>query len=126
MKSSPGMVMMAEKRKYRRRFPMMSNTPSLASERLPAGAAGHELLVGHAVQPGLAGPVAGDDRPEDRPGHDDRAEHRDEHADDQDEGEAADHRRPEQVQDRRGDQARHVRAEDRVPGPLGSGRDRRP
>src|SRR4029079_2940349 len=118
MKRRSGIVMIAEKRKYQRRLPMMSNTLGLASERRPAGAASDELLLGDAVEPGLAAPGAGDDHPEDAPGHDDRAEHRDEHADDQDEREAADHRRPEQVQDRRGDQARHVRVEDRVPPPA--------
>src|SRR5262245_53331110 len=111
MKSRPGIVMMAEKRKYQRLLPMMSNTPRLAPDGRSAGAAGYELFLGHAVQRRTPSPLLGDDPAQDRPGDDDRAEHRDEHADDQHEREAADHRRSEDVQDRRGDQTRHVRVE---------------
>src|SRR5262249_10574419 len=125
MNSRPGIVISSENAKYQRRLPMMSNTLGLAAEGWPAGAARHELLVGHAVEPRLASPRPGHDEPEDRPGHDDRAEHRHEHADDQDEREAADHGRPEEVQDRRRDQARHVRVEDRVPGSAEAGLDGR-
>src|SRR5439155_11613066 len=108
------------------RFPMMSNTRArLASEPGPTGSphARDELAGADAVEAGATRPATRHDGPQDRAGHDDRAEHGDEDAEDQDEGKAADRRRPEQVQDRRGDQARHVRVEDRVPGAPEPGLD---
>ena len=66
-----------------------------------------------------------DDPAQHQPDERDRGEHRHEHADDQHQREAADRRRPEVEQDRRGDDARHVRVEDRVPGAVEAGLDRR-
>src|SRR5258708_29863731 len=118
MKMRPGIVTSAERRKYQRRLPMMSNTRSrLASQRRPPRRPGHELLLAHAVEGRLTRPVAADDDPQDRARDGDRTEHRDEDTDDEDEGEATDRRRAEEIEDRGGDEGRHVRVEDRVPGP---------
>src|SRR6266550_1310176 len=116
MKIRPGMVTRPEMRKNQRRLPMMSNTRAgLSPDPRPTRPSCDELLLAHPEQAGLPGPAPGDDPAQDRPRHDDRAEHRDEDAEDQDEGEAADRRGPEEIEDRRGDEARHVRVEDRVP-----------
>src|SRR5690242_12925330 len=123
MKIRPGIVTSSEIRKNQRRLPTMSNTRARLSEPSPRTRAGarDELLRAHAVEARFAQPALGDEGPQDRSGDDARAEHRDEDAQDQDEGEAADRRRAEEVQDRGRDQARHVRVEDRVPGPPEAG-----
>src|SRR5215212_4655612 len=103
MKISPGIVTSAEIRKNQRRLPMMSNTRArLASQPRPAGQprSRHKLLVAHSVQACLARPVPEHDRAEDRASDDDRAEHRDEDAEDQDEREATNRRRAEEIEDR--------------------------
>src|SRR5947207_566132 len=125
MKIRPGTVTRREKAKNQFRLPTMSNTPAGLSSKRPAGGTGDELALAHAVQGRVAGPLAADDDAQDRARNHDRREHRDEHADDEDEGEAADDRRSEQVEDRGGDQARHVRVEDRVPGSAEARLDRR-
>src|SRR5450759_1295063 len=104
MKKRPGTTMMPEKRKNQRRFPMMSSTRA----RLPAATGqerpSRELLFAQPVQARHAGPFVADHPAQDRPGHRDRGEHGAEHADDQDQRKAADRGRPEDVQDRRGDE----------------------
>src|SRR3989304_4419836 len=126
MKIRPGIVMRREKAKNQRFLPMTSNTGRrLAPNRGPAARPVDELGFGDPVEAGLAGPVLGHDDPQDRPGDGDRGEHRGQDAEDEDEGEALDHRGAEEVQDRGDDQARHVRGEDRGPGP-GDGRPRGP
>src|SRR5205085_2376186 len=112
MKMSPGIVISSEKAKNHLRLLIRSNTASLATERAPAGWSGGELGIGHAVEAGLSGPILGHDDSQDAAGDRDRGEHRGQHADDQDERKALDDRRAEEVQDRGGDEARHVRVED--------------
>src|SRR5512140_4001753 len=111
MKKMPGMTMMPEKRKNQRRFPMMSSTGA----RLPAAPgrqrSGHEPLFAEPVEARRAGPLVADYPAQDRPGQRDRGEHRAEHADDEDEREAADRGRPEEVEDGRRDQGGHVRVQ---------------
>src|SRR5947208_14296723 len=100
MKIRPGIVMRSENAKNQFLFPMMSNTRwRLAADDAPARRSGGELRGADPVQPRAASPVAGDDDPQDRARHEHGGEHRDEDADDQDEGEALDDRRPEEVQD---------------------------
>src|SRR5690242_12205928 len=82
---------------------------------------GDELLVAQTPQARPARPLLADEDTHDRPRDDDRAEHRRQYADDQDQREAADHGRPEGVEDRGGDEARHVRVEDGVPRALETG-----
>src|SRR5579859_1962818 len=99
MKMRPGMVTSSDRPKNQRRLPMMSNTAACLAppERRPAARTLDELSLGDAVQPRPPSPRLGDDDAEDRPGDDDRREHRREHAEDEDEGEALDHRRAEEV-----------------------------
>src|SRR5437879_10783236 len=105
MKIRTGMVTGPERRNNQRRLPMMSNTRAgLSPEPRTSGTPSDELLLAHSVQAGPARPSPGDDEAKDRPRHDDRAEHGHEHADDQDEGEAAERRRTEEVPERRRDQ----------------------
>src|SRR5512143_2882069 len=95
MKMSPGMTMRAENPKNHHFLPTTSTTcPHLAPGRSPRRR-DDEVLLAHAVQARLAGPRLMDDHAQDRAAHRDRREHRREHADDEDEGEAADDRRPE-------------------------------
>src|SRR5215203_2731100 len=124
MKITPGIVSSSENAKNQRRLPMMSNTRAGLSPDRAARRAREELVLRDAVEARLAGPRLLHDDAHDRPGDGHRGEHRDEDTDDQDEAEAADRRRAEQEQDQGGDEARHVRVEDRVPGAVEAGLDR--
>src|SRR4029077_5557575 len=105
---------------------MTSNTPAGLSSKGTAtdGPARDELVLADAEQRGLPRPVLLDHDTQDRPGHGYGREHRGQDADDQDEGEAADRRAADPVQDAGRDQTRHVRVQDRVPGAVEAGLDR--
>src|SRR5664280_643825 len=125
MKKRPGTTIRPEKRKNQRRFPMMSSTSARLTAATGDQRSGLELLLAESVEARRAGPVVADDPAQDRPRHGDRGEHRAEHTDDQDQREAPDRRRPEDVQDRGGDERGHVRVEDGVPGAVEASLHRR-
>ena len=122
MKKSPGIVIRRREQEEPAALPdEVIARPRASRTPWPSDRTREELALRHAVQRRLPEAILLDDPAEHRPAHGDRGEHRGEHADHQDQGEAADGRRPEPEQDARRDQARHVRVEDRVPGPVEAG-----
>src|ERR1035437_5337296 len=117
MKIRPGTRIRPEKRKNQFRLPMMSNTSaSLPSAESTDHGSGLELLVAYAEEPGFLDAPLAHHKAHQGPRYGDGGEHRRCDTDDQNQGKSLDRGRSAHVQNGGGDQRRHVRVEDRVPG----------